>query len=126
LIFTFVNMVGLPVLTPEIGSLQADSAAMEGGLKAGDRIIAMDGKDVNKWDEISEIVTAGRDKPLRITVLRDTSRLDFTITPRPMKTRNLFGEEVESFKIGISPSPHTVIERRNPCRHSGRASVRHG
>jgi regulator of sigma E protease len=31
-----------------------------------------------------------------------------------MKTRNLFGEEIEAYKIGISPSPHTIIERRNP------------
>lgn len=123
LIFTFVNMIGLPVLTPEVGSLQPGSAAMEAGLKAGDRIVAMDGKDVTKWDEISEIVTEGKDKPLRITVRRDSATLDFTVTPRPMKTRNLFGEEIESFKIGISPSPHTVIERRNPVSAFG-AGVR--
>jgi regulator of sigma E protease len=36
-----------------------------------------------------------------------------------MKIRNLFGEEVESYKIGISPSPHTVIERRNPLSAFG-------
>jgi regulator of sigma E protease len=123
LIFTLANMIGLPVLTPEVGSLQTGSAAMEAGMKAGDRIVAMDGKAVTKWDEISEIVTAGQDKPLRITVRRDSATLDFTVTPRPMKTRNLFGEEVESFKIGISPSPNTVIERRNPVAAFG-AGVR--
>lgn len=53
-IFTLVNMIGLPVLTTEIGSLQPDSAAIESGMKTGDRIIAMDGKSVTKWDEISE------------------------------------------------------------------------
>jgi regulator of sigma E protease len=119
LIFTGVNMIGLPVLTPEVGSLQAGSAAMEAGIKAGDTIVAMDGKAVTKWDDISEIVTEGKDRPLRITVIRDSASLDFTVTPRPMKTRNLFGEEVESFKIGISPSPHTVIERRNPIAAFG-------
>lgn len=119
LIFTLVNMIGLPVLTPEVGSLQAGAAAMEAGIKVGDIIVAMDGKAVTKWDEISEIVMEGRDKPLRITVRRDSSTLDITVTPRPMKTRNLFGEEVESFKIGISPSPHTVIERRNPLSAFG-------
>jgi regulator of sigma E protease len=113
-IFTLVNMIGLPVLTPEVGSLQTDSAAMEAGMKAGDRIVVMDGKAVTKWDEISEIITAGKGKPLRITVHRNTATLDLTVIPRPMKTRNLFGEEVESYKIGISPSPNTIIERRNP------------
>ena len=118
-IFTLVNMVGLPVLTPEVGSLQTDSAAMEAGMKAGDRIIVMDGKAVTKWDEISEIVTISKEKSLRITVRRDAATLDFTVTPRPMKTRNLFGEEVESYKIGISPSLHTIIERRNPLSAFG-------
>jgi regulator of sigma E protease len=118
-IFTLVNMIGLPVLTPEVGSLQTNSAAMEAGMKAGDRIIVMDGKAVTKWDEISEIVTISKERPLRITVRRDAATLDFTVTPRPMKTRNLFGEEVESYKIGISPSPHTVIERRNPLSAFG-------
>jgi regulator of sigma E protease len=31
-----------------------------------------------------------------------------------MKIQNLFGEEIEAYKIGISPSQHTFIERRNP------------
>jgi regulator of sigma E protease len=118
-IFTLVNMVGLPVLTPEVGSLQKDSAAMAAGMKVGDRIIIMDGKAVTKWDEISEIVTEGKEKPLRITVRRDAATLDLTVTPRPMKTRDLFGEEVQSYKIGISPSPHTFIQRRNPLSAFG-------
>jgi len=118
-IFTVVNMIGLPVLTPEIGSVQSDSAAMEAGIKAGDRIVAMNGTAVTKWDEISKIVTAGREKPVRIVIHRDGSDLEITVIPRPMKSQNLFGEEVESFKIGISPSSRTVIERRNPVSALG-------
>jgi regulator of sigma E protease len=119
LIFTIVNMIGLPVLTPEVGSLQVNSAAMEAGMKAGDRIIVIDEKTITKWDEISETITVSKERPLRITVRRDAATLDFMVTPRPMKIRNLFGEEVESYKIGISPSPHTVIERRNPLSAFG-------
>jgi len=117
--FTLVNMIGLPVLTTEIGSLQLESAAIESGMKTGDRIIVMDGKSLTKWDEISEIVTESKGRPLRVKVRRDTITLDITVTPRSMKTRNLFGEEIESYKIGISPSPHTVIERRNPISAFG-------
>jgi regulator of sigma E protease len=31
-----------------------------------------------------------------------------------MKGTNVFGETVETYKIGISPTPRTVVERRNP------------
>ena len=113
-IFTTVNMIGLPVLTAEIGNLQPGSAAMDAGMKAGDRIIALDGKAVTKWEQISEIVGGGKGKPLLITVNRDDRTMQFTVTPRLIKTKNLFGEAVDGYKIGISPSQNTVIERKNP------------
>ncbi len=121
LIFTGVNMIGLPVMMPEVGSVQPDSAAMEAGLKVGDRIVALNGQTVEKWDEISEIVTASREKPLRIKIRRNGADLDTTAVPRPMKSRNLFGEEIETFKIGISPSQNTFVERQNPISAFGNA-----
>ena len=48
LIFTVVNMIGLPVLTAEIGGLQDDSPAMSAGIKTGDRIVAIDGEGVQE------------------------------------------------------------------------------
>jgi len=114
MIFTIVNMTGLPVLTAEVGMTYPDSAAMESGIKAGDRIVVIGGKAVTKWDEISEIVSKSNGMPLLITVQRDGLPRQITVTPKAMKSRNLFGEEVESYKIGISPSSHTFIQRRNP------------
>jgi regulator of sigma E protease len=114
LIFTVVNMAGLPVLTSEIGGLQPGSAAQEAGFKAGDRVIGVDGITVTKWDEISEIISQSDGRSLRITVRRDGTQLDIAVTPRLMKGTNLFGEAVETYKIGISPAADTVIERRNP------------
>jgi regulator of sigma E protease len=113
-ILALVNMVGLPVLMPEVGSVSPDSAAMTAGMKVGDRITAMDGKEIARWDDISKIVTDGNGQPIRITVRRGEANLDFTVTPRTMKGKNLFGEEVNSYKIGIGPSSKTIIERQNP------------
>ncbi|MBU1149956.1 MAG: RIP metalloprotease RseP [Proteobacteria bacterium] len=119
-IFTVVNMVGLPVLTSEIGALQPASAAMESGMKEGDMIISLDGKSVSKWDEISEIIGRSEGKPLRVTVSRDGRPMEIPVIARLMKTKNIFGEEVETYKIGISPSPRTVIERHNPLSALGK------
>ena len=119
MIFTLVNMTGLPVLTAEVGMTHPGSAAMESGIRAGDRIMVIGGKSVTKWDEISEIVSDSNGMPLLITVQRDGLSREITVTPKAMKSRNLFGEEVESYKIGISPSPHTVVLRRNPLSAFG-------
>lgn len=114
MIFIIVNMIGLPVLTTEIGALQADSAAQAAGLKAGDTVIDVDGIGVKKWDELSEIISQSKGRSLRIAVRRDGSPLVVTVVPRLMKSTNVFGETVEAHKIGISPAPRTIVERLNP------------
>jgi regulator of sigma E protease len=119
LIFTLVYMIGVPVMTSEIGSLQPESAALEAGFSVGDTITAIEGKAVTKWDEISEIISRSGGKPLRITVQRKETPWEITVTPRLMKTRTLFGEQTDSYKIGISPSPRTVVERLNPVAAFG-------
>lgn len=113
-IFTLVYMIGVPVMTSEIGGLQPKSAAIEAGIEVGDRVTSVDGRVVNKWDELAEIISQSQGRPLRITVQRKDRPVEMTVTPRVMKGRNLFGEEVDAFKIGISPSPRTVVERLNP------------
>ena len=123
LIFTIINMIGLPVLTAEIGALQADSAAQSAGLQVGDKVIDVDGNTVKKWDELSEIISQSNGRALRITVHREGVPREITVTPRLMKGTNVFGETVETYKIGISPTPHTVVERLNPFSAFG-AGVR--
>lgn len=114
LIFTIVNMIGLPILTTEIGGLQPGSAAMEAGIRTGDKIVAMDGRAVRKWDEISEIISRSKGHTLKITVQRDGGQSVLGVVPRLMKAPNVFGEMVETYKIGITPSPRTVVESQNP------------
>ncbi len=114
LIFTIINMIGLPVLTSEIGGLQPDSAAQAAGLKVGDKVIDVDATTVKKWDELSEIISQSKGRSLRMTVHRDGLPQEITVIPRLMKGTNVFGETVETYKIGISPTPHTVVERLNP------------
>jgi len=120
LIFTVVNMIGLPVLTAEIGNLQPESAALSAGMKSGDKIVDVDGSAVTKWEELSEAVNQSKGKPLLITVHRDDRPLSLTVTPKLMKTTNHFGETVDAYKIGVSPLPRTVIERLNPLSAFGR------
>jgi regulator of sigma E protease len=120
LIFTIVNMIGLPVLTAEIGNLQTDSAALSAGMKSGDKIVDVDGSAITKWDELSEIISQSKGKQLLITVHRDGQSLSLTVVPKLMKTTNHFGETVEAYKIGVSPLPRTFIERQNPLSAFGR------
>jgi regulator of sigma E protease len=119
-IFTIVNMIGLPVLTAEIGILQPDSPALSAGMQTGDKVVDIDGTTVTKWEELSDVINQSKGKPLLITVHRNDRPLLLTVMPKLMKTTNPFGETVEAYKIGVSPLPRTIIERLNPLSAFGK------
>jgi regulator of sigma E protease len=118
LIFAVVYMIGVPVLTTAVGNVQEGSAAYEAGIKPHDVIQAIDGDKVARWDRMAEKITLSEGRPLVFTVSRAGARLDVTVVPRPMKGKNIFGEEKTAFKIGISPTNDTVIDRMNPIEAS--------
>ncbi len=114
LIFSVIYMLGVPTLTSTIGSIQEGSAAMEAGILPADTVTAIDGKKVSKWEHLAEMISGSGGKTLTITVERAGVRQDISITPRSTKGKNLFGEEVDTWKIGVSPDPKIVTERLNP------------
>lgn len=116
LIFMVIYMVGIPALTPHIGSVQPASPAAEAGIQAGDVIGTVSGKKITHWDELAEFISDSEGAALNITVERGGNSLTFIVKPRLTKTRNLFGEQVSSYKIGVSPSSDTVIRRMNPLQ----------
>jgi regulator of sigma E protease len=113
-IFTVVYMVGIPTLTSDIGTVQENSAAFEAGLKPGDTIISIDGEAISRWNRLAEAISASAGRPLKISFNRNGTEQDLMVTPKLQKSKNIFGEEVDAYKLGIAPSSKTVIERLNP------------
>jgi S1-C subfamily serine protease len=79
-------------LTRETGvriqSTAPDGAARAGGLSSGDIIVAVDGIPVGDVDELHRLMTEERvGKPVPITVLRLSQKLDIVITPRESPPR---------------------------------------
>ena len=114
LIFTIVYMIGIPHLTTEVGRVQQGSPAFNAGIREGDTICAIEGKKVTRWEKMAEIIGKSGGDELKITIKREQQLKSLILRPELLKTKNIFGEEVNAYKIGVSPSPHTVTERMNP------------
>jgi len=110
-IFWAVFVWGVPVLTSQVGEIQAESAAAEAGMMTADTITAIDGRPVTEWEQIRSTVQELGGKPLTVTVERDGAAVDLTVTPRRTQTQNIFGEQIEAWLIGISPQGTTVTVR---------------
>lgn len=112
-IFTFVQMWGLPVLLPKIGNVQEGSVAMKAGLQTADTITAIDSKQITRWTDMAEVISNSDGKVLQLTIKRGELFQVISIMPTLFTVKNIFGEQVSSYKIGISPASETRIERRN-------------
>jgi len=98
----------------------AKSPAEKAGLQAGDKITAIDGIPVTKFEEVAKLVrshgtrtsTASNKEatasaegagPLKVAVLRNGQSLDFSVEPTVRERMNQHGREEERFEIGIMP-----------------------
>jgi membrane-associated protease RseP (regulator of RpoE activity) len=67
------------------------SAAEAAGFKRGDRIIAVEGKRVDAWKELTSAIEARPGKTTTFTVVRDRERLDLDATLKSQKGEGFLG-----------------------------------
>lgn len=113
LVFAFA---GIPYLTTEIGGVTEDSPAALAGLQKGDRILAVAGQPVSRWEELPPKIEAGGEKPLTLEVKRGEQVLQISLVPRRMEVPDIFGGKVSRVLIGIKPSEEMAVERVGPVQ----------
>ncbi|MRI57934.1 MAG: RIP metalloprotease RseP [Epsilonproteobacteria bacterium] len=107
LLYFIIGLSGYQTLAPKIGEVLPNSAAKEAGLKAGDKIVAIEGKKIKTWEDLSAIISQNQ-KPLHFIIKREGKIKDLTITPKITETKNIFGEKVKKSMIGIAPAQELV------------------
>ena len=105
-------------LSNVVGEVQKKSAASESGMKKDDKIISINGNKITYWEEIKPIIAESKGQELEFVLERETQTKKIFIKPRLSKTKNIFGEEVSAYLVGITPANNVVIERRNPWEAS--------
>ena len=115
IIFFVIFLVsGTMILKPSVGTVREGSPALAAGIGAGDLITSIDSVPVSSWDDMTRIIGDSKGKTLKITVLRSDSEKVFHITPQLVPAKNIFGEDIERFIIGISASGDAFTKDLNP------------
>ncbi|MBI4825336.1 MAG: RIP metalloprotease RseP [Nitrospirae bacterium] len=110
LIFVAFLSASLPVVIPvlsdltntKIEGITKDSPAMNAGLRSGDTVLSVNGKEISTWVEIDEVVMKSPLKEVFIKVKRGELIIDIAVTPQETKVRNKNGDESTIGDIGIS------------------------
>lgn len=92
---------GIHLVQPRVGEVSPDSPAARAGIKAGDLIKTMAGRDIASFEDIQKIVTVNVGRALPVTVDRGGTPVSLTVTPE-LKTINDGAEPAQTrVVIGI-------------------------
>ncbi len=110
-----LESLGLESSELYLGKVMEKSPAMTAGLKTGDRLISINGTDLQKWDDVLGNIKSfnGKD-PVQIKVRRGHEVLDLAIVPEMSSQMTASGAEEKRYMIGISPfmniaAPETFV-----------------
>ena len=111
----------VPEMLPVIGGL-GEGPAQQAGLQIGDRIVHIDGKPIESWEDVVQGISPHPGKKLRITIDRGGQLMDFEVIPEAVERE---GETVGQVKIApsfsdIPPDLRTRV-RFGPIQAMGEA-----
>jgi len=97
----FIYTVGFASTAPVVGEVMPNTPAAAAGLKAGDRIAAIDGKEMRRFNDIPETLITNLYTPVELTVVRGEETMMMTITPIEFADKDMTGNIEKRPLIGI-------------------------
>jgi regulator of sigma E protease len=115
--------VGQPFTPPNVGVVLPDSAAQRAGIQPDDRIVSINGGEIERFEDIQRIVQLNLDSgPLDIVVQRGGGEVEIHATPTIETARDRLGRESRQALLGIAPfTPPVVgaVVRGKPAERAG-------
>ncbi len=102
--FGIFQISGAFLLKSSIGEVKEDSPASRAGLQKDDLIISIDGSAIESWEEMARVIAGSKGRRIALSVRRGESIVAADITPELVTTKNLFGDDIERYVIGITAS----------------------
>ena len=93
--------VSTPSPEPVFGTVIAGKPAYEAGLQKGDRVLAVDGKEVNSWQDFVAAIKDSAGNTVSIKVSRDGQTIDTSLTP-------IYDHEAKRAMVGVMGSVDTI------------------
>ena len=113
---------GQPFTPPEAGVIQPGSAAQAAGMKAGDRFVRVDGRQIERFEDVQGVVRMSPGKKMTIVVRRDGRDVVLTAVPKRKTMVDRFGGKAEIGLLGVG-GPVRKYVRHGPLESVYRAVV---
>ena len=105
-----VGTIGvLPDVNPSVASLQSGSPSEAAGFKAGDLILAVDGRRMVFSSMVSEGIVSKKGEPVEFRIRRDDAEQTITVTPRMEGDTPRIGMFMSNATRSFTPTPLEAI-----------------
>lgn len=108
---------------PVVGNVFPGSVAEGAGLKAGDRIVEIEGTPIEHFGQIPRIIGGRPNQPTAIKVERAGVMIDLVATPAATEVRDQDGKTRFEGRLGFSSSNVSVVRKMGPVDASVEATV---
>ncbi|MAU42030.1 MAG: RIP metalloprotease RseP [Kordiimonas sp.] len=107
----FFMFIGQPYSPAVVGAVMEDSAASEAGLQVNDKIIAIDGETVDRFEDIQRLMAINPGKPVELTLERGAETLSYRIAPKMVEFEDRHGNVQRIARIGVARAGAEYIKR---------------
>jgi len=107
--------VGQQLTSTVVGEVTPNSAAAAAGLQPGDKIVALNGQPVSRFEDVAAAVMLGLGEPLHLKILRDGKSLDIEARPKVVEQVDIFGDTHRIGQLGISSGKSGEIVHYDPA-----------
>jgi regulator of sigma E protease len=101
---------GEPRTPPVVAGIQENSAAARAGFQPGDRVLAINGSAVGRFEDIASYVAIRPDQRMRFDVQRGERRIVIDATPSAETQRDRFGNEARVGRLGVARGGVEIAE----------------
>jgi len=112
--FVIFLISGTFILKPVVGTVEQDSPAAKAGMVKGDLIESIDGTPITSWEEMAAIISGSNGKRLLVSVIREGAGLKLDIYPELKTAKNIFGEDIKRYAMGIASAGDFYTKKLNP------------
>jgi regulator of sigma E protease len=109
LLLTGVFYIAGEPYSPAILAVQADGPAAKAGLKTGDEIVGINGKRVNRFEDIQDTQFLNLAAPMAVEYRRDGKLLNGTIAPQFCERTDKYQNTMRFGELGIDPMIRPVV-----------------
>jgi regulator of sigma E protease len=107
-LFFFIGVFGYTTLSSKVGEVSPGFPAEKAGVKAGDVITTINGINTHEYTDIMEAIEKSPLRPLEVKVKRGDQVLTFSILPKEIEDKNIFGDTIRRKVIGVSSSNEAI------------------